>query len=130
MSELFRLQMECKKAYYAYMEALIQMEKLVLNDKTYGFTDQQILNYLMLNDAVWDNLMNDRYTTEEALNQTELRKSEAYMIANGGQGIVEVLGSKPIVYNPAIYDLSGRQIVNGQLKEGIYIINGKKVLVK
>ena len=29
-----------------------------------------------------------------------------------------------------IYDLSGRKIVNGQLQRGIYIVNGKKVLMK
>jgi len=28
----------------------------------------------------------------------------------------------------AIYDLQGRKMVNGQLKEGVYIINGKKVV--
>jgi hypothetical protein len=30
----------------------------------------------------------------------------------------------------AIYDLSGRKVANGQLKKGLYIKNGKKVVVK
>ena len=30
----------------------------------------------------------------------------------------------------AIYDLSGRKVSNGQLKKGLYIKNGKKVVVK
>ena len=33
------------------------------------------------------------------------------------------------VNNQPIYDLSGRK-VNGQLPKGIYIVNGKKVMVK
>jgi len=47
-------------------------------------------------------------------------------------GIVEIESEKLKVEN-AVYDLSGRQIANrrlsnGQLKKGIYIVNGKKVL--
>ena len=33
------------------------------------------------------------------------------------------------VNNQPIYDLSGRK-VNSQLRKGIYIVNGKKVMVK
>ncbi len=31
---------------------------------------------------------------------------------------------------PAIYDLQGRKVLNGQLKKGLYIIDGKKVVIK
>lgn len=44
-------------------------------------------------------------------------------------GITEL--EKPVAEddNPAIYDLSGRR-VEGQLQKGIYIVNGKKMLIK
>ena len=29
-----------------------------------------------------------------------------------------------------LYDLTGRKVINGQLKKGVYIVNGKKVMVK
>ncbi|MBO6030741.1 MAG: hypothetical protein J6Q22_04650, partial [Prevotella sp.] len=32
--------------------------------------------------------------------------------------------------NPMIYDLQGRKMVNGQLKKGLYIVDGKKVVIK
>jgi len=32
--------------------------------------------------------------------------------------------------NPVIYDMQGRRIRNSQMKKGMYIINGKKVVVK
>ena len=34
------------------------------------------------------------------------------------------------VQQPEVYDLSGRRVANGNQERGIYIINGKKVLVK
>ena len=32
--------------------------------------------------------------------------------------------------NPVIYDMQGRRINNSQMKKGLYIINGKKVVIK
>ena len=32
--------------------------------------------------------------------------------------------------SPMIYDLQGRKMVNGQLKKGLYIVDGKKVVIK
>ena len=32
--------------------------------------------------------------------------------------------------NPMIYDLQGRKVINGQLKKGLYIVDGKKVVIK
>ena len=38
--------------------------------------------------------------------------------------------NRETITNNCYYDLQGRQIVNGQLKKGLYIVNGKKVLIK
>ena len=32
--------------------------------------------------------------------------------------------------HPTVYDLQGRQVVNGQLKKGLYIVDGRKVVIK
>ena len=32
--------------------------------------------------------------------------------------------------HPTIYDLQGRRVVNGQLKKGLYIVGGRKVVIK
>jgi len=32
--------------------------------------------------------------------------------------------------HPTIYDLQGRKVVNGQLKKGLYIVGGRKVVIK
>ena len=51
-------------------------------------------------------------------------------------GIETIQNSKFKIQNEAIYDLSGRKIVDGKLshfshlKKGIYIINGRKVVIK
>lgn len=52
-------------------------------------------------------------------------------------GIATVHNSQSTIHNNAVYDLSGRRILNSQpstsnsqLNKGIYIINGKKILVK
>ena len=44
-------------------------------------------------------------------------------------GIDEIFADqKPDSQNDAIYDISGRKILNGKLHHGLYIVNGKKVL--
>ena len=46
-------------------------------------------------------------------------------------GIEEIHNSQFTIHSSdAIYDLMGRQMVNGKLPKGLYIIKGKKVLVK
>jgi len=59
------------------------------------------------------------------------------MEAPDPDGIEEIMSDELRMMNEGgIYDLSGRQVnvqssmFNGQLRKGIYIINGKKVLVK
>ena len=45
-------------------------------------------------------------------------------------GIELIQNSKFKIQNDAVYDLSGRKVVNSQLKKGIYIQNGKKTVIK
>ncbi len=52
-------------------------------------------------------------------------------IKNGGTGISDIISSVPNTKAIGIYDLTGRKFANRQqLKKGLYIINGKKQLVK
>jgi hypothetical protein len=52
-------------------------------------------------------------------------------ILNGGSSISDVVSSLPSLKTTGIYDLTGRKFSNRQqLKKGLYIINGKKQLVK
>ena len=55
-------------------------------------------------------------------------------LTDNATGINEMNNGQPAMYN-GVYDLQGRQILNGpmsnvQLRKGIYIINGKKVVIK
>jgi hypothetical protein len=43
-------------------------------------------------------------------------------------GIANVSGNKEVTGN--VFDLQGRQMNNAQLKKGLYILNGKKHIVK
>ena len=45
------------------------------------------------------------------------------------QGISATLNNKEIMNN-VVYDLQGRPISNGKLTKGLYIVNGKKTVVK
>lgn len=41
---------------------------------------------------------------------------------------IKIVGHSPLNAEQYVYDLQGRRLVNGQLKKGIYIVNGKKIL--
>lgn len=56
-----------------------------------------------------------------------------YNEAGACQGIVtdiEAIRTTPSTKNAAIYDLQGRKVSKEQLKKGLYIVNGKKVVVR
>ena len=50
-------------------------------------------------------------------------------VANPITGI-EAVRTSPSTRNAAIYDLQGRKVNKEQLKKGLYIVNGKKVVIK
>ena len=155
MSELFLMQFECKKAYYAYMQALIEMEQTVLKNENNIFTEEQIQEYILLNDSIWNNLIKANYTTEQALDQKDLKKSYAYKYIYEGSSIETIDNNffhNGKAGNLFIYDLSGRMVgltpcsalslglsknpypkgggSGLQLKKGIYIVNGNKMMIK
>ncbi|MBR3479715.1 MAG: hypothetical protein IKH32_03300 [Prevotella sp.] len=51
------------------------------------------------------------------------------VFADEAQGISATLNNKEMMNN-VIYDLQGRPIANGKLTKGLYIVNGKKTVVK
>ena len=56
-----------------------------------------------------------------------------YYTKDGKQAVVTETGIESIRTNPSykdnvIYDLQGRRVMEGQMKKGIYIVNGKKVI--
>lgn len=58
-----------------------------------------------------------------------------YYTKDGKQAVVTETGIKsirttPSIKNAAIYDLQGRKVNKEQLKKGLYIVNGKKVVVR
>lgn len=50
--------------------------------------------------------------------------------ATGIDDVVRLNDKKQMINDKVICDLQGRQIVNGKLQKGLYIVNGKKVLIK
>lgn len=81
-SDLFQKWMESKKAYYAYMKALIQMEEYVMNGEN-DLTEDQKLEYILMNDSIWNNLMQCSYSTEDAVLQSDLKQSIPYIYLYG-----------------------------------------------
>ncbi|MBQ2178976.1 MAG: alpha-amylase, partial [Prevotella sp.] len=56
-----------------------------------------------------------------------------YNEAGACQGIVtdiEAIRTTPSTKDNVIYDLQGRKVSKEQLKKGLYIVNGKKVVTK
>ena len=68
-SDLFRQYDTCKKAYYAYLQDLNTMEDVVYEGKVYPFTEDEKQSYTELSSTIWYNIMDGKYTTEEALAQ-------------------------------------------------------------
>ena len=57
---------------------------------------------------------------------------EVKIVKANADGIESIPNSQISIHNEtdAIFDLTGRQMVNGKLPRGLYIKNGKKILVK
>lgn len=44
-------------------------------------------------------------------------------------GISQIMYKTKTTEHPAVYDLQGRRVMNGQLKKGLYIVGGKKIFI-
>ena len=49
---------------------------------------------------------------------------------NGSTGISTTLNNNEEIKNNNVFDMQGRQIVNGKLQKGLYIVKGKKYVIK
>ena len=90
-------------------------------------------NYIGRSQFTSDPLMS-AYIDDFRVYNYALSAAEVKAIAELADGIEEV-NNERMKSEKSIYDLSGRQIVNrkslnSKLPRGVYIINGKKVLVK
>ena len=65
------------------------------------------------------------YGTSEAPNEIKVK-----LLGDDGATIIEEVQGAEEIQDAQIYDLSGRRIMKDKLDKGIYIIKGKKVLVK
>ena len=84
--------------------------------------------------AVWfQNLGEDAYPVLDATHSEVLKNSDGTYY-NSVVGIETVKSSQTMIENGVIYDIAGRKIedaaTKGKLPKGIYVVNGKKVLVK
>lgn len=83
--DLFRQYDACRKAYYAYLQALAAMDDVVYSDVVYPFSDEEKTAYGEFSAAIWYNIMDGKYTTEEALSQIDLKQSPFYIACYGVQ---------------------------------------------
>jgi hypothetical protein len=82
-SNLFRQYDACRRAYYAYLQALNEMEDVVYDGKVYPFTEEEKQAYMELSSDIWYNIMDGKYTTEEAQTQSALKQSDYYIACYG-----------------------------------------------
>ena len=88
----------------SYRGVLVEQTLEPKNDKTIAFTGL----YSKTGETVW------AYQTEPDLSGIE---------------DVTVMNNESYTMNPAIYDLQGRRVAPSDMKQGIYIVNGRKVVV-
>ena len=91
-------------------------------------------------DAVLDfDAWNLQFSTAQTLvlngSQTEVRPFMTYTNvtitdSNSFAGISATLNDDEQIKDKKVYDLQGQRVTNSQLKKGIYIVNGMKVVVK
>ena len=91
--------------------------------KQYAMTTHQVKQEVALHQG--DQIRIDFYT------QSKMRcRIDCIDIKAGSTGIAEHPISAPTQYNTAIYDLSGRRVSSTPLKPGVYILQGKKYVIK
>ena len=81
-------------------------------------------------EIVWyQTLGEDMYPILDASHSVVIKnEDDSFGNITGIENVQAFKGSS--VHDPVICDLSGRQMVNGKLKKGIYIIDGQKIWVK
>lgn len=91
-------------------------------------------------DAVFDfDALNLLFSTAQTLalngSQTEVQPFMTYTNvtitdSNSLAGITSTLNDDEQTKDKKVYDLQGQRVTNSQLKKGIYIVNGMKVVMK
>ena len=72
-----------------------------------------------------ENISEDKFF--EILNEKDGSKYKVNDVTSTYTGI-EAIRTTPSYKDNVIYDLQGRRVMEGQMKKGIYIVNGKKVI--
>ena len=70
-----------------------------------------------------------RGVTSTSHNWMSFSDFRLFQFPNGSTGITTLRDEQSVTDNPAIYDLQGRKMMK-DLKPGLYIVNGKKLLIK
>ena len=122
-SDLFRQYDICRKAYYAYLQDLNEMEDVVYEGKVYPFTEDEKQSYTELSSTIWYNIMDGKYTTEEALAQEDLKNSYFYIACYGiepelAEGVYQI-GTKEELRWIAYQANSGNNNLNACLKNDL-----------
>ena len=121
---------------YMLMMALVAMTALTANAGSYDYllvqkTDGTSQSFAALGLSI--TFENGNMVLKENGNSTSLSLtdlSKMFFSATAEPSGIDGMTENPTLNTAAVYDLSGRKVVKGQLPKGIYIINGKKIVVK
>lgn len=129
------------------------LEGLLGMSKSDIYKDYELTNFSYFNTPCSKDQLDEMFATVEAMNgETLEQKFRMYLrtyfgISNTNidafrtemlgtdeedsmKGVSETMSNGQSSMFNEIYDISGRIILNGQIKKGIYIMNGKKILAK
>lgn len=123
------------------MMALVAMTALTAHAEGYDYllvqkTDGTTQSFTALGLSI--KFENGNMVLKESGNSTSLALTDLnkmFFSATTDPSGIDTVTENSVLNAPAVYDLSGRKIVNGtsengQLPKGIYIVNGKKIVVK
>lgn len=121
---------------YMLMMALVAMTALTANAEGYDYllvqkTDGSTLPFTASGLSI--TFENGNMILKESGNSTSLSLtdlSKMFFSATSEPSGIDMMTESTTLKTPAVYDLSGRRIDMGRLPKGIYIMNGKKIVVK